>query len=254
MDIKMTFYAIMVIYNKNYSESPAYETLSKLDFLKLIVVDNSTKDYKNNLIKNAKYIGLGENKGLAFAYNLALNEIKDYNSYVCIFDDDTSIPDDFFIKLKAKINKSDADILLPVVRDNKGIMSPCNIKKLTTKRVDNIKELRSDFVGINSGMCVKAEIFKNYRYNEKFFLDCIDFDFLKEMKKQKKKISLFKAELNQSFSSEVSSKENAKIRFRIFKNDYKLYSKGHPINYFYTLLRRRIKLVLQYKDISFLII
>jgi len=218
------FYAVMVICNRKIEESLTFKSLEKLG-VPITVCDNSTEENANAEIASneVSYISMGGNLGLAKAYNKAVDSLAGKDGFVCLFDDDTEVPSDYFVKLNAQIEKSSADIALPVIRDKVGIMSPCIINGAFTKRVNDLSELTDKNIsGINSGMAIRLKLFDGYRYDESYFLDFIDHAFIRDMKAKNAKISV--AEdliLNQSFSANDHKNINAaKRRFRIFKKDF----------------------------------
>ena len=227
--MKNTFYAVMVICNRKIEESLTFKSLEKLG-VSVTVCDNSTQENSDRNIadRGVGYISMGGNLGLAKAYNRALDSLKGRNGYVCLFDDDTEVPADYFEKLDCEIEKSSADIILPVIRDKVGIMSPCIINGAFTKRIDSLSQLNeTNISGINSGMAVNLKLFEDYRYDENYFLDFIDHAFLRDMKAKNVKISVAEGlELCQSFSANDHKNINAaKRRFRIFKKDYSYFCK-----------------------------
>ena len=222
--MKNTFFAVMVICNRKIENSLSFKSLEKLG-VPITVCDNSTGENSNADIasQGVTYISMGGNLGLAKAYNRALDSLKGKDGYVCLFDDDTEVPADYFEKLDAEIEKNSADIVLPVIRDKVGIMSPCIIGGAFTKRIDSLTELNEGNIsGINSGMAINLKLFESYRYDENYFLDFIDHAFIRDMKAKNAKISVAETlELFQSFSANDHKNINAaKRRFRIFKKDF----------------------------------
>ena len=129
-------FGIIVIYNKNVSDSLTYQCLKRQNNLQVIVCDNSTKDFGNKKFVEDDgfyYVGMHGNAGLSKAYNAALDVISSINEnmkgYVSLFDDDTFIPDIYFSKLRSEIRTKKSDIFLPIVRDEVGILSPSVMKR-----------------------------------------------------------------------------------------------------------------------------
>ena len=214
------FYCVLVVYNSDIQASSSYQFLKKKG-VQVIVCDNSDQENQNkNIVEDDgfSYISMHGNKGLSKAYNVALDYIQSIHpsmdGYLVLFDDDTKVEDDYFEKMEC----STGDICLPVVYDEKSLLSPSMFKKGKSIRVSSIQEIDMDFIsGINSGMCINLSIFKEYRYNESLFLDYIDHYFLYEMKKQSKKIEVVDTKLLQRFSANSNSKNSALNRFQIFK-------------------------------------
>lgn len=254
-----SIYALIVIYNKNVEDSASYKELKLHNNINVIVCDNST-DGMDNLrsVHNDGniYISMNGNKGLSCAYNTTLEYLKDMNGWFCIFDDDTCIPKDYFIKLNETINFSDADIIVPIVRSKNGIMSPVCLENYKISKVENIHSLNdNNIAAINSGIAIKLEFLSGYHYDEKLFLDFVDYNFFLDMRSRNAKIKILDCELNQEFSTESGSKKSQKARLKIKKKDLKyFYSKSFKTKayYFYLILRLKIKLLLKFKDIRIL--
>lgn len=225
--MKNNFNAVMVICNRKIEDSLTYQSLVKQG-VSITVCDNSTEAMGNEKCADEKvrYISMGSNVGLAKAYNRAVESLKDRDGYVCLFDDDTEVPDGYFKGIDAELEKSGADIVLPVIRDKVGIMSPCIINGAITKRIKSLSEINvQNLSGINSGMAIKLSVFEKYRYDENYFLDFIDHAFLRDMKKDGRDIAVADdVVLQQTFSANDHKNINAaKRRFRIFKKDYRYF-------------------------------
>ena len=261
--VMQNLFGIIVIYNKNVNDSVTYECLKKQENLRIIVCDNSTTDYDNEKIvegDGGHYINMNGNAGLSKAYYKALDYIQYKNphmqGFIMLFDDDTFIPDDYFYKMFRVIKTGKADIYLPIVKDEIGIMSPSMMKKHYCHRAfgENVWKIKkSEICGINSGMAISLDIFKQYRYNEELFLDYVDHNFIRDMRKYHREIAIVKTYIQQTFSSNIYDKEKELARLNIFKKDINVFYKkgiGNRIFFHYTMLKRRIKLVIKYKRIN----
>lgn len=250
------FYVIIVIYNISCNDSISY-IRAKESSVKIIVCDNSTKDFKNKEIVESDghiYINMHGNKGLSKAYNVAISKIDTNNKYVCLFDDDTDMGSQYFDKALKYINRTDGDILLPVVKTDTRILSPCQFRKKRCVEVKDLKELSTGFISaINSGIVIKSNIFKDYRYNENIFLDYLDHDFMRTMNKQHKKIVIMEDNvLNQNFSMESNSLEASYKRLCILNHDLKEYYKNDYIMYIYQIFAYKLVMIKKYKSLKFL--
>lgn len=255
----MKLYGILVIYNKSLQKSCAYGQLRDED-IQLIVCDNSTEENENARTAetdHVTYLHMNGNQGLSKAYNRAIDYIAETfqpqnEDLICIFDDDTMIPPEYFYKIKEEKGK----ILLPVVRDSKGIMSPVILKDGIAKRFQNkedaLKAERKFLSGINSGMAVRMEIFKKYRYNDEMFLDYIDHMFIMDMRKQKIYPQVFDVEMEQHFSAAEDDKETARKRFAMQKKDLRVFYGSDRRKYWYVVIKKHIKLVIKYRDLTML--
>lgn len=255
----INIYGIMVIYNKTLNGSKAYECL-KGRGIRLIVCDNSTVDNANAAlaaVDGNDYISMNGNKGLSCAYNKGLEYIfQKYepapSDLICLFDDDTVISDDYFECIK----RARGDILLPVVTDGTGIMSPVLMKKNVARRIKSrdalFKAEPGLLSGINSAMAVRSRIYAEYRYNEEMFLDYIDHMFIMDMRKKGKHPEVIDVDIRQQFSAIDDSKEAAVARFALQKKDLQIFYRDNHAMYLYVVIKKHIKLVLKYKDIRLL--
>lgn len=253
----VNIFGVLVIYNKRLSESRAYKCLKKQD-VKLVVCDNSTVENDNEAIAFAdgvKYISMEGNKGLAFAYNEGIKAWRNEviaDDWICLFDDDTEIPDEYFECIK----KASGDILLPIVTDGRGIMSPVLMEKDIVKRIESRGMLfRTDpkqISGINSCMAVRAGIYDEYTYDNKMFLDYIDHKFIMDMRKVNKFPAVIDVEVRQQFSAIDDDKSAAVWRFEMQKKDLRIFYKENRAGYYYVVIKKHIKLALKYRDIRLL--
>lgn len=256
--IKM--YGIMVIYNKCLTDSLAYKCLMERN-VNLVICDNSTKECGNEGIatKDGKaYLSMGGNLGLSYAYNRGIEYIfEKYQpedvDWICLFDDDTHISEEYFSALENGMG----EIILPIVKDAAGIMSPVKMKGRIATRFLSVEEAAKtagvEISGINSAMAVRARIFRDYRYNEQMFLDYIDHMFIIDMRKRNIYPNVIPIEIHQNFSAMEYSKESEINRFRIQKKDLKIFYKGNPLLYYYIVIKKHLKLVKKYKDIKMLL-
>jgi rhamnosyltransferase len=258
----ISIYAVVVIYNKSCNNSITCCSLSDIDFINILVIDNSTSDFGNKeycINKGWQYKSMDGNKGLSKAYNAALNILNDNEGILVWFDDDTAVEIAYFHNLIDTAKEmTDIDIFLPIVKDETGILSPCIIKKFHAIRIKELKTaLQAEISAINSGMAVRLSVFKEYRYNENYFLDYVDHNFLREMKNNGTRLMLLNTQINQCFSdNEFSDLSSALKRFSIFLKDFKLFCSSSFIGYIYYvlyILNRGIKLSIKYKEMKFLL-
>lgn len=227
-DNDIDIYAVIVLYNKHFEDSITFQSICNIKGIHLIICDNSTNDFGNSKIRlkynDIIYIGMKGNQGLSKAYNRAIDAIAS-TGILCLFDDDTAIPEDYFAKMIQHFQMHDAEIALPLVYDEVGLLSPSIITKYQVRRANQINEItQSNITAINSGMAIDLNVFCNYRYDENYFLDYIDHAFIREMKRQNKKIAIVETKINQKFSANEKSNLNSSlIRFKIYKNDFFLF-------------------------------
>lgn len=249
-------YSIIVVYNKKISDSVTYRALRLQSDMEIIVCDNSTESNNNKTIVDAdgyQYISMDGNQGLSKAYNKALDCLKDKEGYVCIFDDDT-IVDEAYFNVVNKCIQSKKDIYIPYVTDGNSVISPSIIENDIVSKMGNEEKLDYDHLtAINSGMVISLSVFKDYRYTEELFLDYVDHQFLKDMKHQHKSIEVMDCTIRQNFSANEVNRKNAMIRFKVFKKDSRYFYRFNKKAYHYVINKRKMRLLLTYKDIRFLL-
>ena len=250
-------YGILVIYNQPIERSSSYATFK--DQLSILVADNSTtQELRNNNRRQVEqdgnfYLDMKGNQGLSKAYNQAISWIqqKEQKScFVLIMDDDTIFGNDFLQKATQEMNSKQADVYVPIVKAEKQILSPCTIHN---GRIKAIHSLLSIISAINSGMIVSLNVYQKIRYNENLFLEYIDHDFIRQLKQHKYSIHVLQQEIQQNFSVFENDKASAKTRFSILKKDlHVFYGKSLSQHFLYKsiLWKRKLRAVIQYKDLS----
>lgn len=259
-------YVIVVIYNENCNESVSCSALLNIEMLlNIIVVDNSTKANNNMEFcrsNNWKYINMNGNMGLSKAYNSAINSIREKDFWVVILDQDTNIGLDYFQRLKESIDSNpEVWVKVPIVRDKKRYLSPSLINKYSVKRIENIETAinSKNITAINSGMAVYSQVFNKINYDEKYFLDYIDHNFIREYKaKINKGIGIINSTLEQNFSDDNHENMLGDItRFKIYLSDFKLFCDADLIGriyYFIKVFFRGLKLSKYYRNFVFLLL
>ena len=255
-------YAVLVDYNKPLEESPSYQALRRQKDIVTIVCDNSTQvELDQNLVQKDGnvYLSMHGNRGLSKAYNRALDHIEEEDpvleGFVMLFDDDTDIPDSYFDCVRQMIKKNDADIFLPLVADQDpklGYLSPSIMKDVYIHRTKEPFKLKEkELCGINSGMLIRLSLFENYRYNEDLFLDHVDHDFIRSMRRRNARIRIMNTVLEQQFSAYETDPEKALCRFSIFKKDIREFYKGSlkgRIYCAYVVFRHKASIFVHTKD------
>jgi GT2 family glycosyltransferase len=254
---KLNIYAVIVVYNKCCRVSPSCMSVLKQELIP-IIVDNSTSDYGNKEFStnnNCIYINMHGNKGLSKAYNAALDYLDGKEGVVVWLDDDTQVSNAFFVALKRSIaNMIKTQVFLPVVfsiSKSENILSPCLYGRYKMRRPKSLNYLFGKRISaINSGMAVRLEVYKSYRYDESLFLDCIDHDFMCMCHDRNIKISLVdEARVYQDFSGDKANTGSVTLnRFMIFKKDFRRYQKKYGRSQFLTdfiLAQRYINILIQ---------
>ena len=257
-------YVLVVIYNKPCANSSTCSHLEGIDGVKVVIIDNSTREYGNLEYANEKgwdFIGMRDNVGLSKAYNKAVEHITDNEAFMCLFDDDSEIDEKYFTALREALAKSeDTKIFIPYTYDQYGLFSPSVEIRQKVRRAKNISEVNPyNITAINNGMAIKREVFENYRYNEDYFLDYVDHAFLRDMRNMGVKISMMDAKLYHQtmFASDDSTKENVALRFKIFRKDLKTFYcnsfKGWLL-YFEMIFRMKVNFTLRFRSIKMMFI
>lgn len=260
----MNIYALMVIYNSSVESSSVYKVLKNTKNIRFVVCDNSIVENDNQGLVEKDggiYIALKENGGLAKAYNCGIDRIRNMGAkkddYVCIFDDDTVIEEGYFEELRELAAAKGEGIYLPLVMAGNQIMSPALLKGLYCKSLKDKTAVygleASKLTGINSGMAVKMRVYDDFRYDEAYFMDYIDHDFILKMREKNIYPSIMKSCLKQNFSAITDDMETAKRRFKRQKSDLRLFYGSRTCGmlvYYYVVWKKTLKLLIKYKSIK----
>ncbi|HEM6372262.1 TPA: glycosyltransferase [Streptococcus suis] len=229
------YYAAVVVYNSLISDSETITNLSKIKNhnISIVVFDNSniySIRVENQLFSQKNgytFLSENENIGLSKAYNKILDHLTGREGIVVWFDDDTQVDQNYFDVLNENINEN-YDIYVPVIKAQNGkFYSPNEEGFLKNKQLKSVngKIRQKKFNAINSCTAVKLDVYKNYRYDEKLFLDQIDHDFFRSQRLHNKRF--FKLPIiihhNLSLKDTSGNIESVKQRFNILIPDYITY-------------------------------
>lgn len=232
---------VIVVYNKWCGDSYTCQFLKNTkcppDFV--LVIDNSTKPIDNQSYckeNNWMYHSMQGNAGLTKAYNAALSILKDMTDVIVWADDDTHFPDLYFELLQNHIKQNQsANVFLPIVKSKDTIISPCIFSTKEMVIADSVDKLADkEISAINSGMAVKMSLYNNYRYDEKYFLDYVDHDFMRWCRLNSKDFCIMEdVNLEQTFFAQgTASKKAKRIRFNIYKKDYARFQRKCGLGWF----------------------
>ena len=249
----VAFICIVVLYNKKMNES---KTITKLFCLKdkynlqIKVVDNSTlsdlSEYNFFYARNygIDYISMEGNTGLSKAYNAVLEKVlketSNLDDFIIWFDDDTLIQEEYFNVLQKEQARTNYDIYVPIVVGQDGIVWSPNIAGFLKNKLIHDKYALlngKNFNAINSCMAVRLRIYKNYRYDERLFLDQVDHKFFSDQRERNKSFGILNVRVVQSFSQRSDNLDTSimykrlKIRFK----DIMVYGLKANIIYFWLL-------------------
>jgi len=265
---------VVVIYNRQCSDSETLTSFRGQSGLRALVVDNSdSREIKAINVDYCQEMGythldMGGNQGLSKAYNQALSLLDDHIKYVVLFDDDTTLPSPYFDTLfQALSQKLDADILLPKVMSTGRLISPCIRRgslffKARSGKLSQVVSSRR-VSAINSGMviCLKRIPKDSKPFDETLFLDCIDHDFMYNQNiVQHRIVELYEVILDQRFSDRITNRmpEEKTIkcrRFEIFARDYLIFCRKNQLGFFIPrlyLAYRAVKLSVRHRSFRFL--
>lgn len=263
------FYNVVVIYNSSLDESKTCQRLSTVSNhdLDIIIFDNSDKKNNNKELAECRgwsYLTKGCNIGLSKAYNCVLDYLysQDISSedYVIWFDDDSEVTQDYFDVLENSIKTKNAKVFVPVIQGQDGkYWSPNYSRFFRNKQLKHFDEVIPDqkFNAINSCTAVKLDIYKDYRYNEKLFLDQVDHSFFASQRNKNVKFCKLDIVIHHNFSTKSKMKniEAVKSRYKIMIPDFLNYcceEKARQFLGYVKVLGWGIKESLNYRDISFL--
>ena len=264
-------YIAVVLYNKRISEIASLENVFSFSSsvgngnTKLIVVDNSDDErnksdgeYKVIIDNNIEYIYNNGNIGLSKAYNKALKYALgcsgDINSdYILFVDDDTPFSEEYYSiiyeAVTDPVRKTDGvNVITGIISSGGRSMSPTKGFRFKFSDNDYIKSngIYEDITCISSGMAVRLDALKKIDgFEEKLFLDMIDYTMLYRLSKKKLcRVLVSEAEAVQNFSGRDEKDKNALLRrYDIYKKDFSTYCKIIGKGALYRnlhLLKRRI--------------
>ncbi|HEX3892286.1 MAG TPA: glycosyltransferase [Terracidiphilus sp.] len=137
-DAAVTLFTVIVLYKLRPQQSPSYLTLlnaasrvgaEKLR-IKVLLYDNSPSAWEQGLLpEGVSYERTSENRGLADAYNRALEMAEGENCrWLLTLDQDTTLPEDFLVKLVETIDQVQKSpsvaAVVPQIVDQGRMLSP----------------------------------------------------------------------------------------------------------------------------------
>lgn len=189
----MNILAILVVYNCKSEESKTLNSLLEnyaknpkaFRNFKLIIYDNSPIEQKIclSIPFEYEYVHDHNNKGLAVAYNYALNKaIAAGYGWLLLLDQDSSLPEDFIDNLSCDISSPKKDnavvAVVPKMRYKNTFFSPSKdlfggILRPMDMRYKGVCAFKVFAVG--SGSAVKVSFLQSIGgFNEFYWLDCLD--------------------------------------------------------------------------------
>ena len=198
--------AIVVVYNKSIENSVTCAGIGgcghKVD---VVVADNSERDYGNAVAcaeLGYRYVPMGGNAGLSMAYNAAIDASEGADAFI-LFDDDTEVGHEYFdVLFEALAEHDEVDVFAPVMVGQDGIVwSPNNSNFMKNELLSNADDEPdpAKFNAIASCLCLRARVFKGYRFDERLFVDQIDQNLFDDLRAQKRLFMKLPIQVKQNF-------------------------------------------------------
>lgn len=248
---------VIILYNKKLNASNSYISLKPQVGVddKILVFDNSTIKFDQEIDPSIMYRQAKENLGLSKAYNSVRKICEDfYFEYVVILDDDSHLSEDYVQTLNSQKHLF-KDLNFSEIYSNSGqLLAPDyhNCNQLTEYLVkkgqfafSKCKFYQNNLYGINSGMIISRDYFIKNQYDEGLFVDCVDWQYILDYKRAGNKAFTSKCRIIQEFHSETMDIAEFDVLVRRLKNrlkDLKHYnSKVYQINKFFIVTMYSIK-------------
>lgn len=257
---------VLVVYEQRLENSPAFNSLRAAlkPFDKtssVFVYDNSSESqlFREKNWGSITYVHDPFNGGVSKAYNKAYEKASTIGKEWLLFaDQDTIFPENFFIQCLESINKNThTRIFVPIVKDERGIVSPFRYTLGKGIRAHNIKPgtiSASKWNFINSGILISTRLFgKCGGYDERFQLDFSDLSFHKRLTHYVYQMQVVDVCCKHSLSTnQQKNAEDALKRFYIYGQSSSIFSNVYH-NYFtlVVMFLRAIKLSFQYSTVQF---
>ncbi|MBM9561370.1 glycosyltransferase [Limosilactobacillus fermentum] len=264
--MSLKLYAVVVLYNTSITNSITCVNLSKISGhdITTIVIDNSTKDNNNKFLavrEGIEYISMHGNAGLPKAYNHVLDYLTGKEGIVIWFDDDTNVTQKFFDELVSKAELyPKVDIFTPIIEGQDGkFWSPNKARFFKNKQLTNVNDKIRDeeYNAINSCTASRLRVFKNYRYDERLFLDQVDHSFCRDQRELHRKFCKLNCIIHHNFSTKdiMPSLKDVQKRYSIMIPDFLTYcntdSKHLRLGYI-KVIGWGVRESLKYKHIKFM--
>lgn len=202
---------------------------------KLILVDNSENNnlYIAQMFSNSIYIPLYKNYGIAKAINIGCDTaIKQNCQWIITMDQDSSFFNDIITKYKVRLALNDIGMLIPYYsydRTNKKLLQDRTVK-----------------LAMQSAAMISTKVYKQVGpYEEKLFIDGVDYDYCYRIRKKGYKILQCHDAILQHSPAETK-------QIKYFCCTFK-YGIASPVRYYYQS-RNLLYLLFKYKDLKILVI
>lgn len=221
--------ALIVLYNVDFNESAAFSTVCTASpkgqpgRSGILLYDNTPihRD-PGPLPVGVQYQSMGQNTGLAAAYNWALTLCEEGGfSWLLLLDQDTKLPADFLQLLRLEIEKHDANpdvvAIVPLVRNGNDVISPKRVGLYGLHALPgNARGIQDDEITcINSGTAVRCSFVRSLGgFNRAYWLDYLDYWLFHQIYASGKKAAVFDCTLEHDLSVTDYARNVSKDRYR----------------------------------------
>lgn len=266
-NIDQSCLAIIVSYN------PGEHLLDFVDrllaqFNEVLIIDNKSSQESLAVLNKAKVLGCkiifnDENLGIASALNQGFNYAKNKYQWVCTFDQDSNVPDDYKTKLFASLlshsEKSNVAVIGPQIFEM-SINKNVPYSWLKNARIFEVPTV------ITSGSLIRLSAFEAVGgFNERLFIDYVDHEFSLKLRSKgymvtlcgdtqlyhqlghTKSHRLFFREFFSSHHDALRRYYNTRNRFYVYFK-YLVFEPVWVMQDFYYFLKEMIKILLVERD------
>jgi len=267
MDERRSICVVLVVYQSTIESSNAFASIQKRpESFNMVIIDNSTKSdliLENQLFakqNHIHYISRGENLGLSRAYNLGLDLIRknpDLGQWILTLDQDTQLSESYLGEIiNLSQNTTNEVVYCPIVISAQGKISPIALPRQLSRKMRS--EVGKPHIGcINSGLLWNLRFMELLRFDEKIFLDMIDYDIFMQIHTLmlSSRIVPIQSTINQEFSGDsISSYKKDKTRYAIYLKDFVYFCRKwslSPLYLYMILFRRSMKLCYSHRSVWF---
>lgn len=198
-----------------------------------------------------------KNPGISHAYNIIAEYAKEQDFENIVFlDQDSLLPDNVYSSYMT-FAKMELKVAAPKVISQGKLISPSKYKYYRSFSYGDIETDKIILKGnscINSGLFINTELFfKAGGYNKDLRLDFCDHDFIERLSSFTEYLYILPYELNQNFSTNTNTLEQAIFRYRLFTKDLIAFKKNKNkiLITFSVDIPHLLRLMLQYKTLAF---
>lgn len=221
---------VLVLHKMEVHESPTVISLTTAlqsiqQRASIFIYDNSPHDhsYKLNEFWATTYKHDSSNPGVSKAYNEGFKCAKAQNkTWMLLVDQDTEFEKDFFFKIKHAIeNNPDQKLIVPIMMDEKGMLSPFLFhfgRGIRLKKIKAGQYQLEEKKFINSGLLISRDLFELAGgFDDRYKLDFSDLAFIERLKSITNGFSVIDSKCRHSlFVTKRSSVEETLVRFKIY--------------------------------------